>query len=50
MSAMDALPPAGGTVRDAFYQLMRDAGCRVMFGNPGSTELPMFRGFPGDMG
>ena len=46
---MDALPPAGGTVRDAFYQLMRDAGCRVMFGNPGSTELPMFRGFPGDM-
>lgn len=46
---MDALPPAGGTVRDVFYQLMRDAGCRVMFGNPGSTELPMFRGFPGDM-
>jgi benzoylformate decarboxylase len=46
---MDARPPAGGTVRDAFYQLMRDAGCGVMFGNPGSTELPMFRGFPGDM-
>ena len=35
-----------GTVRDAFYQLARDSGCTVIFGNPGSTELPMFRHFP----
>jgi benzoylformate decarboxylase len=46
-----SLPPqsdASHTVRDAFYQFMRDVGCRVIFGNPGSTELPMFRNFPDD--
>lgn len=36
------------TVRDAVYQLMRDVGAKVIFGNPGSTELPMFRDFPED--
>ncbi len=38
-----------GTVRDAFYQLMRDCDCHVIFGNPGSTELSMFRNFPDDI-
>lgn len=41
-------PSAAYTVRDALYQLMRETGCRVIFGNPGSTELPMLRGFPDD--
>jgi benzoylformate decarboxylase len=36
------------TVRDAVYDLMRRFGQTTVFGNPGSTELPMFRGFPGD--
>ena len=41
-------PPAALTVRDAVYQLMRRFGMTHVFGNPGSTELPMFRGFPAD--
>ncbi|KWF32777.1 benzoylformate decarboxylase [Burkholderia diffusa] len=36
------------TVRDSVYQLMRDVGVTTIFGNPGSTELPMFRDFPED--
>ena len=36
------------TVRDAVYDLMRRFGMTSVFGNPGSTELPMFRGFPSD--
>ena len=28
---------------------MRDCGIDAVFGNPGSTELPMFREFPQDM-
>ncbi|MGE4337837.1 MAG: benzoylformate decarboxylase [Pigmentiphaga sp.] len=36
------------TVREAVYELMRDFGARKIFGNPGSTELPMFRDFPDD--
>jgi benzoylformate decarboxylase len=36
------------TVRDAVYALLREFGLTTVFGNPGSTELPMFRGFPGD--
>ncbi len=36
------------TVREAFLQLMRDLGIDTIFGNPGSTELPMFRDFPQD--
>lgn len=34
------------TVRDSVYGLMRDFGMTTVFGNPGSTELPMFRDFP----
>lgn len=37
------------TVREAFLRLMRDLGIDTVFGNPGSTELPMFRDFPKDM-
>lgn len=37
------------TVRQAFIQLLRDFGVDTVFGNPGSTELPLFRDFPSDM-
>ncbi|MDR3451576.1 MAG: benzoylformate decarboxylase [Rhodoferax sp.] len=36
------------TVRDAVVDLMRRFGMTSVFANPGSTELPMFRDFPGD--
>ena len=36
------------TVRDAVIQLLRGLGCTTMFGNPGSTELPLFRDWPKD--
>src|SRR5438046_10262656 len=36
------------TVRDATYDLLRRRGRTPMFGNPGSTELPMLAGFPDD--
>jgi benzoylformate decarboxylase len=36
------------TVREAVYALLRDFGLTTVFGNPGSTELPMFRHFPDD--
>ena len=36
------------TVRDAVFQLLRAFGLTTVFGNPGSTELPMFRSFPAD--
>jgi benzoylformate decarboxylase len=36
------------TVRDAVFDLMRRFGMTTVFANPGSTELPMFRGFPRD--
>jgi benzoylformate decarboxylase len=36
------------SVREAVYALLRDCGLTTVFGNPGSTELPMFRDFPGD--
>src|SRR5687768_1810961 len=36
------------TVRDAVFQMLRDRGMTTMFGNPGSTELPMLADFPGD--
>src|SRR6188472_4531340 len=36
------------TVREAVVCLLRELGMTTVFGNPGSTELPMFRGFPGD--
>ncbi len=36
------------TVRDAVFDLLRAFGMTTIFGNPGSTELPLFRGFPAD--
>jgi benzoylformate decarboxylase len=36
------------TVREATYELLRARGMTTLFGNPGSTELPMLSGFPED--
>ncbi len=36
------------TVREAVLHLLRGFGCTTMFGNPGSTELPLFRDWPED--
>lgn len=36
------------TVREAVLGFLREQGMTRIFGNPGSTELPMFRGFPSD--
>lgn len=36
------------TVRDISYDLFRRHGMTTMFGNPGSTELPMLKDFPED--
>ena len=36
------------TVRSAALDLLRAFGIRRIFGNPGSTELPLFLDFPGD--
>jgi benzoylformate decarboxylase len=36
------------TVRDATFELFRAHGMTTMFGNPGSTELPMLADFPSD--
>jgi benzoylformate decarboxylase len=38
----------GLTVREAAFSLFRAFGLTTVFGNPGSTELPMFRDFPDD--
>jgi benzoylformate decarboxylase len=36
------------TVREAAFDLFRERGMTTMFGNPGSTELPMLAEFPDD--
>jgi benzoylformate decarboxylase len=36
------------TVRESVLNLLRSFGIDTIFGNPGSTELPMFRAFPND--
>jgi len=36
------------TVRDATFELFRRHGMTTIFGNPGSTELPMLANFPDD--
>jgi len=36
------------TVREVMFDLFRAFGTTTIFGNPGSTELPMFRDFPAD--
>jgi benzoylformate decarboxylase len=42
------MPAVSATVREAVFALLRDFGLTTVFGNPGSTELPMFRDFPAD--
>jgi benzoylformate decarboxylase len=37
------------TVREATLRLLRELGVTTIFGNPGSTELPLFRDFPDDL-
>src|ERR1700682_6261080 len=41
-------PDHAMTVRAAVLDLLRAFGMTSIFGNPGSTELPLFRGFPKD--
>src|ERR1041384_6794995 len=36
------------SVREATYELFRAHGMTTVFGNPGSTELPMLADFPED--
>jgi len=36
------------TVREVTYQLLRELDVKIMFGNPGSTELPFLRDVPSD--
>src|SRR6476469_10468392 len=36
------------SVRDATMSLLRELGMTTIFGNPGSTELPLFKDFPSD--
>ena len=36
------------TVREATYEVLRKLGMNVIFGNPGSTELPFLRDMPPD--
>lgn len=54
MSHPGALPPsslaaaASTTVREAVLGLLRAFGMRTVFGNPGSTEPPLFLDFPED--
>jgi benzoylformate decarboxylase len=36
------------TVREATFELFRTHGMTTIFGNPGSTELPMLKDFPED--
>jgi benzoylformate decarboxylase len=36
------------TVRDATFDMLRARGMTTVFGNPGSTELPMLKEFPDD--
>jgi benzoylformate decarboxylase len=36
------------TVREAVFELLRERGMTTVFGNPGSTELPMLSEFPAD--
>src|SRR3954470_5225047 len=48
MSVASAPAAANGTVRDAVLHLLRAFGMQRIFGNPGSTELPLFLDFPSD--
>lgn len=45
---MSSFPPPAVTVREAVLGLLRAWGITRIFGNPGSTELPLFLDFPSD--
>lgn len=45
---MNAKSSSQPTVRQAVLRLLRDLSIDTVFGNPGSTELPMFREFPSE--
>ncbi|AMR77423.1 benzoylformate decarboxylase [Cupriavidus nantongensis] len=47
-SALPATCAAATTVRTAVLDLLRAFGMTTIFGNPGSTELPLFLDFPDD--
>jgi benzoylformate decarboxylase len=36
-------------VRDAFFDVLRERGMTTIFSNPGSTEIPLLAGMPGDV-
>jgi len=36
------------SIRDVTFDLLREHGMTTVFGNPGSTELPMLKDFPAD--
>ena len=38
------------SVREAAFELLRARGMTTIFGNPGSTELPMLADYPSDFG
>jgi len=38
-----------GTVRDAAFEVLRRTGMTTIFGNPGSTEIPLLAGLPEDL-
>src|SRR5690348_9864631 len=48
MSGVDRTAQMPMTVREAVIALLRAFRLTTWFGNPGSTELPMFRDFPAD--
>jgi benzoylformate decarboxylase len=48
MLMTDALKAKDMRVRESVIHLLRSFGIDTIFGNPGSTELPMFRAFPND--
>jgi benzoylformate decarboxylase len=40
---------AARTVRDATFDVLRERGLDTIFSNPGSTEIPLLAGLPGDL-
>lgn len=47
-AATSPAPAAVHTVRHAVIAMLRELGMTRIFGNPGSTELPLFRDYPED--
>ena len=43
------MPSKSQSVAEATFEFMRRTGIDAVFGNPGSTELRMFRGWPDDL-